>query len=254
MSNNQMISVPRGTVENAAELLQEYNKCSIARDLRAILDKPAEQHQGDPVALPARKPWNGLLPTADNLKGEGYNACLDELAKLGPLYTRPAQGEAINLAAVATLVDDGDGGLEASWLLEGGTAELFAGMTLLVADNAPDLCAEDGSAQVYTHADPAEVERLRAGLRNEIEAGDSWKREAEDLRTELENSYTVAEHERLVAKGQETNAAYIKSLRAQLAERDALLREIHDGTLSGYARYSKIEAVLSASAQPQVKS
>jgi len=39
------------------------------------------------------------------------------------------QGEAINLAAVATLVDDGDGGLEASWLLEGGTAELFAGMT-----------------------------------------------------------------------------------------------------------------------------
>lgn len=149
-----------------------------------VTGKPAEHHQGDPVALPARKPWNGLLPTADNLKGEGYNACLDELAKLGPLYSRPAQGEAINLAAVATLVDDGDGGLKASWLLEGGSAELFAGMTLLVADNAPDLCAEDGSAQVYTHADPAEVERLRSVIEQQ-------KNLIESLRAELIESHSI---------------------------------------------------------------
>ncbi|MFO3723975.1 hypothetical protein [Pseudomonas sp. HLMP] len=70
--------------------------------------------------------------------------------------------EPIMLTAVAELVDDGDGGLEALWLLEGGTAELFAGMTLLVADNAPDLCSENGSAEVYTHADPGEVERLKS--------------------------------------------------------------------------------------------
>lgn len=49
MSDKQMVSVPRGTVENAAELLQEYNKCSIARDLRALLAQPADQHQGEPV-------------------------------------------------------------------------------------------------------------------------------------------------------------------------------------------------------------
>lgn len=56
---------------------------------------PAHQPHGEPVALPARKPWNGLLPTADNLKGEGYNACLDDVAKLGPLYTHadPAEVE-----------------------------------------------------------------------------------------------------------------------------------------------------------------
>lgn len=52
-----------------------------------------EQHQGEPVAMPDRKPWNGLLATADNLRGEGWNACLDEIAKLGPLYTHSDAGE-----------------------------------------------------------------------------------------------------------------------------------------------------------------
>jgi len=55
---------------------------------------PAEQHQGEPVILPERKPWNGLLATADNLRGEGWNACLHEIAMLGPLYTHPAQAAA----------------------------------------------------------------------------------------------------------------------------------------------------------------
>ncbi|MEW2925110.1 hypothetical protein [Pseudomonas juntendi] len=50
-SNTEMVSVPREAVVQAAELLQEYNKCSIARDLRAILAQPAEQHQGEPAAL-----------------------------------------------------------------------------------------------------------------------------------------------------------------------------------------------------------
>ncbi len=40
------------------------------------------------------------------------------------------------------------------------------------------------------------------------------------------------------------------ALRAQMAEAKALLREIHDGALSGFARYSKIEEFLSASAEP----
>ena len=80
----------------------------------------------------------------------GYQAALE---------AQQGQGESIRLTAVATLEEDGDGGLEPNWLLEGGTAELLAGMTLLVADNAPHLCAEDGSAQLYTHADPAEIKR-----------------------------------------------------------------------------------------------
>ncbi|MFY0997602.1 hypothetical protein [Pseudomonas juntendi] len=48
---------------------------------------PAEQHQGEPVALPERideKSVNGVYGYSS-----GWNACLDEIAKLGPLYIHP---------------------------------------------------------------------------------------------------------------------------------------------------------------------
>ncbi|MFA7892945.1 hypothetical protein [Pseudomonas putida] len=70
---------------------------------------------------------------------------------------------------------------------------------------------------------------------------------------------TTAEVERLRANaGQhklEMDAACgeLEILRAQLAEAQALLREIHDGALSGFARYSKIEEFLSASAEPSAR-
>lgn len=54
---------------------------------------PTEQHQGEPVALPERKGthlrYDTLMPTFS----KGWNACLDEIAKLGPLYTRADPGE-----------------------------------------------------------------------------------------------------------------------------------------------------------------
>ncbi|MEE4688787.1 hypothetical protein V2K77_01730 [Pseudomonas alliivorans] len=65
------------------------------------------------------------------------------------------QGEPVRLTAVAVLHDDGDGGLQPEWLLEGGTAELWDGALLLVAGEDPDLCEEDGSAELYRHAQPA---------------------------------------------------------------------------------------------------
>ncbi|MGN8259460.1 hypothetical protein ACLEJW_09020 [Pseudomonas sp. SMSB3] len=52
---------------------------------------PAEQHQGEPVALPARLPEH-------RIDSHGWNACLDEIAKLGPLYTRADPGEIERLA------------------------------------------------------------------------------------------------------------------------------------------------------------
>lgn len=52
---------------------------------------------------------------------------------------------------------------------------------------------------LYTHADDSELERLRA---------------------ELEKCFTVEDHERLVAKGQELNSAYISKLEQRLAEAD----------------------------------
>lgn len=52
------------------------------------LDMVSEQHQGEPVVLPARREWNGLGNAADNLKAAGWNACLMAVEKIGPLYTR----------------------------------------------------------------------------------------------------------------------------------------------------------------------
>ncbi|MCT8191304.1 hypothetical protein KY382_24385 [Pseudomonas monteilii] len=146
-SNTEMVSVPREAVVQAAELLQEYNKCSIARGLRAILAQPAERHQAEPVALPARKKTTSGLLSDSNTHNRGWNACLDEIDKLGPIYTH-AEVEP--------------------------TPECF--------------CVEHG--------------------------------------------------------------LHIEDLKAQLAEAHTLLREIHDGRISGHERWLKIEAVLSASAEP----
>jgi hypothetical protein len=57
--------------------------------------------------------------------------------------------EPVPLTAVAVLRDDEDGGLEPEWLLEGGTAELFEGAVLLIADLDQTLCEEDGHCTLY---------------------------------------------------------------------------------------------------------
>ncbi|MFL1477812.1 hypothetical protein [Pseudomonas grimontii] len=44
----------------------------------------AEQPAPVAVVLPKRKKWDGLRATACNLKGEAWNACLDELKRLNP--------------------------------------------------------------------------------------------------------------------------------------------------------------------------
>jgi hypothetical protein len=91
MSKNDMVMVPRDAVENAAELLQEYNKCRIARDLRAILDQPAQQHQGEPVGMLRgsrrvchccvgmdREEWCSICDSAAGTEVERLRAQLDE--------------------------------------------------------------------------------------------------------------------------------------------------------------------------------
>ena len=160
----------------------------------------------------------------------GYQAALE---------AQQGQGEPIRLTAVATLEEGGDGGLEPNWLLEGGTAELVAGMTLLVAENAPHLCDDDGSAQVYTHADRAEVERLKLEieqLRFGLTMNDDASIQDDCVRTE--NRTLAAEVERLRQKISDLTVSghqeYMRceKMRAQLAEAQALLLELEgDHTL-----------------------
>ncbi|TFF38125.1 hypothetical protein [Pseudomonas sp. RIT623] len=59
----------------------------------ALLAQPAEQHQGEPVALPSCTARLSESHDWDQGYRGGWRACLDEIAKLGPLYTHADPGE-----------------------------------------------------------------------------------------------------------------------------------------------------------------
>ncbi|AXF52825.1 MAG: hypothetical protein [Podoviridae sp. ctdb7] len=167
-NTEQMVSVPRELVENVALGLERIGSGrNWVDELRALLAQPAAQHQGEPVTLPACKAKLSMSHDWDQGYAAGWSACLDEIAKLGPLYT---------------------------------------------------------------HADPAEVERLR-----ELE---------EMLRTSIFNK--SAEIQKLKTD--------CKRLLAKLAERDALLHRWvgNFGHLGGCATPLRDEtkAALSANAEP----
>jgi hypothetical protein len=194
------------------------------------------QHQGKPVALPERKdPTQHWVEPGGVHKAEGWNACLDEIAKLGPLYTY-TDPVALQRAWQA--------GYDTAWY----------------SKNPAD---KRTSVNPY---DPGEVERLRNCLRTEIEAGDSWKKEAEDLRTQL------AELEKQRIRLRDNNVEVLKenmALQQKLVERDALLRDwvnsdddmgkecSVEGTKDACRRYDdalvRARDALSASAEPRTE-
>ena len=213
--SNEFVMVPRKWAEHYADLLEEYCTSKKAEQVTAYLAKPAEQHQGEPVALPERKGthlhYDTLMPTFS----KGWNACLDEIAKLGPLYTRPVQGEPVAW----------------KWTQENG-------LTLLTTKENSTFYEGKGTftkTPLYAHADPGEVERLRAEL--ETMAAD---RDAEKA---------------MKAKAREQR----DRVSAQLAEAHTLLREIkagvmHKGWVVGVSIPSQIDSALSASAEPSAPS
>lgn len=157
MSNTEFVMVPRDVLHDSVNGY-EHEQGRARNKLRSLLEQPAQHRQGEPVALPERISMT-KLPTEQSSRyhiGErhGWNACLDEIAKLGPLYT---------------------------------------------------------------HADPGEVEQ---GYSHEV---------VQALQTKLD------------------------TLRAQLAERDALLREwleLHRRQQQPVTLHERTEAALSASAEP----
>ena len=88
MNNEQMVSVPRAEIEAAAERFARAQIFDFSSKLRALLAQPAAQHQGEPVALPARRKETGDEEYDERNRPaiDAWNACLDEIAKLGPLY------------------------------------------------------------------------------------------------------------------------------------------------------------------------
>ena len=114
------------------------------------MEKLQSTHQGEPVALPERKGthlrYDTLMPTFS----KGWNACLDEIAKLGPLYTRPVQGEPVAWRGLNEL-----GEVVTEWIDGVPPASMV------------DLCGNPGSFAsielAYTYADPGEVEQFPHG-------------------------------------------------------------------------------------------
>lgn len=107
--------------------------------LRALLDREVitDDHLRQRIAF---------LTSEVHARANERDAALSELAELKA--TQP-QGEPVAFTAVGVLRDDGDGGLVPDWILEGGTAELWAGAVLLIADEDQELCAEDGHCELY---------------------------------------------------------------------------------------------------------
>ena len=133
MTTNQTIDgVPRDDLELVLLHGHSTHESDQAWDrLRALLDAKPETVAGHHPACRA---------VDDYKPGECSHSC------------KPAvqpQGEPVALTAVGVLRDDGDGGLAPEWTLEGGTAELWAGAVLLIADEDQDLCAEDGHCELY---------------------------------------------------------------------------------------------------------
>ena len=159
MTTNQTIDgVPRVLVEwmaNAGDLVEMLGLCS--GELRALLDAPSigvcrdcftEQPKGHACKTCAEVEAKRALLDADKVNNRQMG--LMQFVDAHPIKsaTQP-QGEPVALTAVGVLRDDGDGGLEPEWILEGGTAELWAGAMLLIADEDQELCAEDGHCELY---------------------------------------------------------------------------------------------------------
>ncbi|HID7911716.1 TPA: hypothetical protein ACXIEY_003352 [Pseudomonas aeruginosa] len=73
-------------IEDLKHVADESRRmCLKAMRERDVVEQDLEALRAGVVVVPERRQWGGLLPTAENLKTDGFNACLDELARLNGL-------------------------------------------------------------------------------------------------------------------------------------------------------------------------
>jgi len=231
-----MVSVPRSLLEEACNGLR-ITQDRARKELRALLAQPSTQHQGEPVKTPARDESLGTAERDEYANGyrHGWNAYNDEMAKLGPLYTRPAPVQQSEPVAFYREFVDGREYCEKPF----------------TNDWTP----------LYTHADPnvrwkavadeqvKVIDALRADLESVRASRDAYAQNAIDLRESMRRARKAH------GESQGLMQEQIDALRAQLAERDALLRDINKRHSSGVdfdlpADLAARVKALSASAEP----
>lgn len=199
-----------------------------------------KQHQGEPVALPERRDIN----QADEFKrgiAHGFNACLVEITKLGPLYTHADPSEVrVTKQALESLKGE-----------------------------ANDLRAQlaERDALLDRVVDHAEVGRLREDLRLVTLARDAFDKRASDLQRRAENAdlalrvqtQNCGELRADVETMRRKNNEYwheTETLRAQLAERDVLLIRVLEHLRAGKPGEAQVAiySAVSVSAESERKS
>lgn len=186
----------------------------------------AQQHQSEPVVLPERKAITAHGLTALDSEADGWNACLDEIAKLGPLYARPipTQGTAKPVGEVV-----------------GRRMEKLRFMPQVKwADDAQNGRTQPGT-KLYSHADPAEV----VGRLKEL-VGPAANDERIALRAEVERLTRKCQNADLALAAQ---TKQVHNLRGQLSEAHALLRHLYENNELSLGDDQRILSALSASAE-----
>ncbi|MBV4507732.1 hypothetical protein HU751_023145 [Pseudomonas sp. BW13M1] len=253
-SNTEMVSVPRDKLQAWQE---RFSKAQIFREsseVQALLSQPSDQHQGEPVALPAKRPRR-MNDQRDDAYDNGWNNCLDEIAKLGPLYTRPEP--AVQQEPVARLR----------------CYQSAIGPKVEVIKFTAQVFKPGREVDVYIHADPGEVERLQFELSEaraiangqtslRKEEAEDWAKERDTLRAQLAEVYGLLRD--LGVEPDDVSDMY--SGVAKDAERYRLLRERMlvsdfppphpDWSIPSEIESKRIDelcdAALSASAEPEL--
>ncbi|WP_188036226.1 hypothetical protein [Pseudomonas sp. EZ-C24] len=158
MSNNQMVLAPRELLERLDLGKNTAVDMAALPELRELLAKPAEQHQGVPVAV-VDEADDGLF--VELIYGDNGNP----LRRGDKLYTRPAQGEVVGWQFYQ----------QSKW---------WNGDDRIKDHRKNTEAAGIPTRDVYTHADPAEVERLRTVIEQQ-------KNLIESLRAELVESHSI---------------------------------------------------------------
>lgn len=220
-----------------ADYASDLEKEGIA--MTPLYTRPAPvANQVEPVALPGRMPTGNITdphhPWAPGVR-EGWNNCLDEITKLGPLYTRPVQGEPVAWDVAARIAD-------------------IPGVHEALKLFSEDPTGDAGTSLVRevleaTHAESGEVERLRAEIRSLRQHKTDYMEAAEETRKVLLAQLAEAREDRnKLGDRYDAAEAKLAELRSAL---EGMVEYFPEGHSDGECfSVEKAKAALSASAEP----